>query len=285
MSNEPKRHHYIPQFFSKAWLSDNHLKMVDKNAPGKVITVSTKNFGLGNKLYKLNSQIESEFITPFIDNLAPSINDAKTKSWSELSQKVKNDFYKFIILLDARNPNSISSMQQALIPLKEKFICLLKKNFSINENVMKEIDSGLDNGVLVFMMIAIQEANIMESDIDIKIKDGVIKDTIKFCFRLMDLARNYLPKSFYIDDFDKYIVVNEFNCLERMLITSDRAISRKGCYDKEFTLLFNISPEKGYFISNEKDIIKSYNKLPHLEKIKYFNQSIEKFSTKYIICP
>lgn len=285
MSNEPKRHHYIPQFFSKAWEDDhNVLHMVDKSNKEKIIKVTTKNFGLEQNLYKLNSQIESLFITPFIDNLHNSISLGRENSWDNLSQSIKNDIYKFIILLDARNPKSINDINLSILSCKSKFLNLLKSTHNLENKILKEIECGLDNGVLIFLMIAMQEIGITADDLETNIQDGIIKDTIKLCLELLSLKSN-LIYPFCINGFDKNIFVDEVICKENNLITSDRAISKRGIYSKKFTLVFNISPQKGYFISNEPNIICLYKKMNNFERINYFNQAIEKFATRFIIYP
>ena len=281
--SKPKRHHYIPQFFSKDWRDEKgYLSMFDKNDEDRPIKVKTENFGLEKNLYKLNSEIESLFITPFIDNLSSSIKEVKTRKWCELSEKVKNDFFKFIILLDARNPISINSIIEGVKPYKKNLLKILNEKFSISEKINNEISSGLDNGVLIFMMIAMQEIGIKEEDLN-KVNNKDMREVSMFCFKLVELANYYLPKSYYFDRFYESFYVDEFICEKNRLITSDRGISRKGAYDKNFTLLISVSPSKGYFISNEKGIIDNYNRCNSDDKVIFFNDSIKKFSTKFII--
>jgi hypothetical protein len=261
MNKPPKRHHYVPQFFLKAWGNDPHVYNVSQK---RWFQPSTANIALENNLYILSNEIESSFITPYIDGFDSDIKFAQNNQWKDLSVTQKEYIYKFIILLDARNPNSIKQMKDGCKP----FIPQLEKILNTKDSFEKSILDGAKNGVLILVLTAIHELGLNNF-----IQSGKSASTFKKLQILINILQkcNNWPLS-YLDFFkNKDVFFDEFIISDENFLCSNSPVFRHGKYDEKFTVAINLSPLKAYFISNENKLIEAYKKMNHIGKIDFFN--------------
>ncbi len=261
MNKPPARHHYVPQFFLKAWGNDPHAYNVSQK---RWFQTSTANIALENNLYVLSDEIESSFITPYIDGFNSDIRFAQNNQWKDLSVIQKDYIYKFIILLDARNPNSIKQMKDGCKP----FIPQLEKILNTNNSFEKNILNGAKNGVLILVLTAIHELGLNNF-----IQSGKSASTFGKLQTLMKFLQqnNNWPLSYLSSLKNKSVFFDEFIISDESLLCSNSPVFRHGEYDKKFTVAINLSPSKAYFISNEDNLIEKYNNMNYIEKINFFN--------------
>lgn len=298
MSNnqkEPIKHHYVPRAFLKAWANeDNRVNWenIEKNINNKN---KIDSIFYEKNLYKLATSLESDFITPFIDNkLFPSFKKLRENNWHSLSNKDKTNIIKYIITLSARNPKSIQAMQKA--PISEEYSHMLNTGFSdfihLNENQRKEIIDGFASGNLFFMGIMIDELEL--SDIEINsVKNQTHKEVFLLFKNLITLSKKLQTytssySSIILKNINN-IVVREF-CIESpKLITSNypviiNGISPNKIDEVSFFIMMNISPQKGILFTLNREIISEFDKLLNNEDLlsTSLNEVIRKYSTQIV---
>lgn len=99
MSN-PVKHHFIPQFHLRNWQNQEGRICCFRKQGDRFDLVVPKNLANQNNLYKFDSEIESVFITPFIDRqFNPLINKARDYPLKSLARNEKIKIIQFILLL------------------------------------------------------------------------------------------------------------------------------------------------------------------------------------------
>lgn len=118
--SDPKKHHYIPQFYLSSWKrSDEKIcayKWVGKNL--KTVWISPKNTGYEHELYSIESSLsseksflESEFLSPLDSEAAPIYRKlVEAAEWS-LSEDERSRWVRFIMSLHTRDPETIQYMR------------------------------------------------------------------------------------------------------------------------------------------------------------------------------
>lgn len=282
-SKEPIKHHYIPRAFLKAWADENnrvHWKNIEKNieSDNDIYTIFYK-----KNLYKLATSLETDFVTPFIDNkLFPYFRKLLNNSWCNLDFNTKANVIRYFLSLSARNPRSIEKMRDAPIPESYQRILEngLDKYLSIGEDVKKEIIDGFYNGNLFFMGILLDELELEYHDFE-NIHNQLHKEVFIIFRTLIDAAKVFMT---YTRSYSSYILerldgfcVREFVTKSNKLITSNNPIkindiNPNGIGDN-FFLLTNISPRKAILFTNSKEIEFAYDRMQGNEDelVNFFN--------------
>jgi hypothetical protein len=271
VNGPPRRHHYVPQFFSKAWginpQNSKNVKLKVITADNREITVNTKDIFLERDLYQLDNEIEESFITPYIDSLDNSIQKIRQHPWSTLSDVDKQNVLKFLLLLDARSPDSIRDMKQGC----ELYIEKCREIFQgvLNDDFVKAFLAGVENGVLILVLTAIDEIGL--DDFKKSKNKSHIFERIK---NLIDACKKSgLWVNKYIDNLKKARIF-EFETIDKQLLSCNSPVYRHGKYDKDFSIAVNLSPTKALFISNEDNLIRPYLGLDNQGKIDFFNKMV-----------
>lgn len=111
MSN-PVKHHFIPQFHLRNWQNLEGRICCFRKQGDRFDLVVPKNLVNQNNLYKFDSEIESLFITPFIDRqFNPLINKARDYPLKSLARNEKIKIIQFILLLHLKNPIEIKKLK------------------------------------------------------------------------------------------------------------------------------------------------------------------------------
>lgn len=281
--NPPKKHHYVPQFFLKPWLTNGMLSCYIIKED-KTFKSPTRKTALENNLYMFDGdEIESQFLSPFIDNLLDNdVIKVRNKSWKDLSSRTKSNFFKFLVLLDARNPQSLKSISSGYEEIKNKV-------------ELTKIEDGfedlINNEHYVFLCIAIHELNL-------KVKKPLPEENNVFKTSLYNM---YMKISSLIDDnelfpsFQSILIKKNLHCLEINIerdrfVTSTVPVRKMGNYNGNYLTNVNISPRKSLIFSNNIDYINKFVDLTTEQKINeinYFNinKMPNSFQPERIILP
>lgn len=267
--SEPKKHHYVPQFFMKPWFLKGNPLCYNTETEKEFHPSTTKKLGLENNLYTFREfEIESGFISKYIDGpLHKSVEEVvkKTNKWDNLSDKVKTDFLKFLILLDARHPQSIVSMLNAneSIPNKLDFSNLPSKYVALLEDF-------LEDDMCIFICIVIHELELDKIE-ETKNKDFVA--TLKFIQSYLAGLNetNQLFPNFLSCFLKNDVICVEILSEEDVFVTSSSPVRRMGSYDKKFLVVLNLSPNKSIIFSNCQKMVDSVTNNNHKEIINNIN--------------
>jgi len=115
-------HHYIPQFFLKAWGDASGAVTVYSRRNGRVVTSSRRPRGTAfeENLYSLalirpegRHVIEGGFMTPGIDTPAAEIvRKMLSGDFAQLGANERSDFARFLLSLRARHPDAIAMIRE-----------------------------------------------------------------------------------------------------------------------------------------------------------------------------
>ncbi|WP_131668214.1 DUF4238 domain-containing protein [Psychrobacter pygoscelis] len=266
--NIPKRHHFVPQFFMKPWFLEGNPKCENTKEKKIFYPSSPSQLGLKKHLYKFGDlEIESQFITPYIDNplheSVIKVTDPKNK-WDMLPYKVKEDFFKFLLLLDARQPASIESMKKVYKGMMNDF------DFSKlpDKHLLKEF---LNNDMCAFICIAIHELELHDFDQTKNKEFKLMLNYIKVYLNKLEdngsLFPNFLSKLLGSDNMCKEIVSKE-----NVFITSISPVRRMGAYDSKFLTVLSLSPNKCIIFSNSSKMIDAITNHDKDQVIKNINE-------------
>lgn len=273
--NVPKHHHFVPQFFLESWAKKTMKKKQEVNLlncyntkDNREFPGSTRNVCEEINLYTfVNSEIETLFINPYIDGpLQKYVNDVIDKSWSELNYSSREGFFKFLLLLDVRNPNSLKSMAEAYSSIKDKL------DFSKSDG---DAEILIKDDMFGFICIAIHELELNNFE---DTKNSYIKKALEDIQK--SIAETESSKLLF-SSFLTYLLNPEAICKEiisntNVFVTSTSPVRRFGRYDKEFLVILNVSPKKSLLFSNKKEMIDAItdcSKEEVIEKINHLNKS------------
>src|SRR5262249_15309640 len=120
--NEPRRHHYIPQFYLSNWCNADGDLWSYHRIPTKLIInkVRPKSAGYEKELYTLAHlpaearQSVEKYVTADVDNRAATALQKMTKSKSAegLTGKDRLGWAQFIVSLPIRNPDAVADIKQ-----------------------------------------------------------------------------------------------------------------------------------------------------------------------------
>lgn len=272
--SKPIRHHYVPQFLMKHWFHNGNPTCHNTEEDTTFNPASPQKLGLEKNLYTFNGfEIESQFITPYIDNpLHKSVEELVNKKWNELTPIFQENFLKFLLLLDARQPQSLKSMAKAYNSTPDKFSLI---NFDNNidtliESFLKDkmyslslkpiIKNFLNDEMSSFILIAIHELELISFE---KTHDSEgFKQTLEFFqIYLKELEKNgKLFPSFLSCLLNYDVVCREIISDTDVFVMSTSPVRRIGSYDKQFLVVLNISPRKSILFSNVQDMIDKITK-------------------------
>lgn len=268
MTKPAKKHHYVPQFYLKNWVDNNDTLIWQRTNKKTGNTTSTRTICFENLLYK---DLEESFITPYIDKLLyPAFEKVCSESFYNLDDITKMDFFRFVILLDARNPLSLKSMKPAFNQFKNPLLTLFKE-FDIH------LSEKHENEILAFILIAMSELNLPDFD---KTKDITHREDFTKYHDLIYSAysKGYLPPPYHqiLNKDDVFIMEIISN---NDYITSSIPIRRIGDYNKEFAVFLPVSPLKTIIISNNRKILEETKKVSPSDMTHFLNMlHIQKLS-------
>lgn len=250
--SKPKRHHYVPQFLMKYWFQNGNPTCHNTEENTTFNPATPKKLGLEKNLYTFNGfEIESQFITPYIDNpLHESVEELINKKWNELPPTSQEKFLKFLLLLDARQPQALKSIAETYTSIPDKFNSIdLDSDISvITKDFLKDEMSG-------FIMIAIHELEL--SNFNKTDNSKGFQQTLKY-------IQNYIQELEKIGklfpSFLSYLLSSDVICKEvisdkDVFVMSTSPVRRFGSYDKKFLVILNISPKKSIIFSNDQDMV------------------------------
>ena len=139
--NEPRKHHYIPQFYLRNWADSDGRVICYKRVPtGRLVhdQVAPKSTGYEEDLYTLDhlpagirQAIETYITADVDDRAAKSLQEmVKTKGVRTLTPEQRLSWSQFIVSLPIRNPEAVadiketatkSGMEKACEEAKRKF--------------------------------------------------------------------------------------------------------------------------------------------------------------------
>lgn len=276
-SNKPRKHHYVPQFFLKAWnVTENpnkvQLSVQDKKGDKRFKT-NPENLFQERDLYSLDNEIESSFITPYIDSLSDSIHKIRQQPWETLTDCEKEHVLKFLLLLDARNPVSINKMREGCKPHVERCKEILKDELNQADKFATAFVKGVENGVLILVLTAIDEIGLSDfKDSKDKVTFNKIKSLIDEC-KSSDIWQN----SYISNIMSRKTEIIEFEIKDKKLLSCNTPLYRVGDYANSFTMIINISPTKALFISNDNNLTRIYKAIS--SKIHFFNRVVLQINT------
>lgn len=266
--SKPIKHHFIPQFYLKYWQNIDSRICCYRKANNRFDLMNPKNAALQKNLYKFESEIESIFITPFIDNkFSPIINKAKQNPLESLTRNDKFNIIKFIMLLHLRNPIEI-----------QKLVSYQNNNFLnhpafeywksiFGKDIYHEFEQGYLNGILLMVGLAMKEIDFSKNDLQ-KIKKH------KEIFYLSYITNLISQESWSSEIINKYnskqLLFKEYHFDEKVLITSNIPVyfgKPKGF----LTILFNISPQRTYVLTENKQLITKINDYKYDDMVNFFN--------------
>lgn len=260
----PRKHHFVPQFFLKSWGDDKGKFLCYRKINNRIDPASTKNIAYQKDLYKIETEIESSFVTPFIDSrFASVVKKAQETPFDSLTRKEKFEIIRFIMLSHLRNPNEIDKI----------------KSYQNDDNILKEIkqivgreefekdESGFLNDMIAFVGLAMKEIGFSVDDLD---KIGKNKRLFEFIYgaginSLMswsdELIEKYNDRKLYFESFD-------FD--EPFLFTSNLPVyfGKPGGY---LIVVFSISPYRCYVLSERIKFINDLKEKSCNDMIDFFN--------------
>lgn len=145
MSN-PKRHHYLPQFYLEGFCNDEGGLWVYNDKDNSIKNLTPINTALitnyytlededGNKIYELEKMLaEIEGATH------PVINKLSNKE--QINQEEKEVLALFIALLQSRTPGSIEKLRAMTEPLMEWMVKRYTENEAFLEHIISQAEEG-----------------------------------------------------------------------------------------------------------------------------------------------
>lgn len=289
----PRKHHFAPQFFLKSWGDEKGKFLCYRKINNRIDPASTKNIAYQNDLYKFKTEIESSFITPFIDSrFASVVKKAQEIPLQDLTENEKIGVIRFLMTLHLRNPDEMEKIVENIQHQDNDGSNIKEvKNIleAFHENVLKEMSNvlgeadykeyevGYRKGMVHFVGLLMKEIGFSEQDLE-KIKDSR-KDLYCEIYR----ATKFMSLESYTDELFSMMKSNdlhwvEINVGDNLFITSDVPVifsdrvkkinSSEGCR----TLLCNISPTKSYLLTGDKDLRNLIEKTScDLEKSRFLN--------------
>lgn len=273
--NVPKHHHFVPQFFLESWAKKTMKKKQEvyllngyNTKDSREFPGSTRNVCEEIDLYTfVNSEIETLFINPYVDSpLQKYVNDVVDKSWNELNYSSREGFFKFLLLLDARNPNSLNSIAEAYSSIQDKL------DFSKSNG---DAEILIKDGMFGFICIAIHELELKNFE---DTKNTYIKkalEDIQISIAETESSKLLFPK-FLTYLLNPRVICKEVISNTNFFVTSTSPVRRFGRYDKEFLVVLNVSPKKSLLFSNKKEMIDAItagSKEEVIEKINHLNKN------------
>lgn len=266
MSN-PIKHHFVPQFYLKNWQNDDGKIYCLRKNKGKPHPVYPKSVSFKNNLYKFASEIETVFITPFIDDrFSHVVNKARQNPLESLTRNEKFELIIFIILMHLRNPIEVKKIQS----YQKDFELNILNDWgeTIGEAEFNEFKQGYEEGMIIMVGLAMREIKFTKEDLNrIKRNKNLFEQIYNFSLLSQESWSNEI--------FDKYkskkILFCEYNFERPELLTSSSPVYF-GKPNELLTIIFNITPKKGYIITENKNLIREFNNYSNEEKICFLNQ-------------
>lgn len=120
--NEPKKHHYIPQFYLSGWCASDGRVVYYRRVPGRVVEgrIAPRSTGFEENLYTLahlhesvRQAVETE-VTADVDNRASVALRKMTaaRSAQTLTPDERRAWSQFIVSLPIRNPEAVADIKQ-----------------------------------------------------------------------------------------------------------------------------------------------------------------------------
>ncbi len=234
MSNPPRNHHFIPQYFLKAWQHTEGRIFRYQRLPAtgamEIKSVSIKHTASIKDLYRIDFpdggfEIESSHITPLIDQVGHKIIEkARRCSVSEWKMSDRRQLAATLTLQEARLPSVLDVMD--VRPDLEFSRRKMKAELHCSHEAVDEVINYLQaSDSLGGMSLALFARNETSPFIDQPFSDGLAQS----------LFREY-----------SY----EASCL----LCSDYPTSRWGDYLKDLLFIVAISPRKALVFSNNPAI-------------------------------
>lgn len=251
MSN-PVKHHFVPQFYLRNWQNQEGRICCFRKQSNRFDLVVPKNLANQNNLYKFDSEIESVFITPFIDNyFSPLINKARDYPLESLTRNEKIKIIQFILLLHLRNPIEIKKLKsyQDELFLKNKIFNQLEDD--IGKDDFFEFEQGYLRGLVTMVGLAMKEIGFCEDDLEkIKKHKNLFAYLYKRGLQSQESWSNEIIKKYKEGE----IFIKEYKFNEPALIISNIPVYF-GKPEGFLTIIFNVSPCKSYIITENRKII------------------------------
>lgn len=268
--SKPIKHHFSPQFYLKNWNNNDEKICCFRKINNKFTLVSAKNISYEKNLYTFENEIESIFITPFIDNrFSILVNKAKEFPIESLTKSEKFELIKFIIIMHLRNPIEIKKIKsyQKEMDILENYIVEEWKKI-MEEDDFDEFEKGYIKGIITMVGLSMKEIDFSKNDLE-KIKKN--KNLFEFLYKTSLLSQ----QSWSAEIINKYKAKKIFFC-EYLLNEPELLTSNSPVYFGKpngfLTIMFNISPKKGYIITEDKNFIKEFNDYNHEKKVCFLNQ-------------
>lgn len=243
--NIPKNHHYVPQHFLKSWTTDGkHTNRYKRNPHNNLVDfrrgVGIAKLASRDHLYVVDdgntrAEFETSIVTTLLDTPGALVVDKVRRSGTcSLSKEELSVFARYVVMLEARNPRTISQMalshedMDRIVASQPQSIGT-QSTFRAIANKIMSLDTGkLSSGLIM--------ANDME-----------------FALRLAAS-----PKL-------------EVNTEEAELISSSYPVGRIGRYDTKFLVTLAISPRVGLIWCTMPELFQEMSTLTTSQQAAFIN--------------
>lgn len=234
MSNPPRNHHFIPQYFLKAWQHAEgkifRYRRLTSSGAMEIKSVAIKRTASIQDLYRIDFldggfEVESSHITPLIDEVGHKvIKKARGSSVQSWDLPARRQLAYTLSSLEARHPDILKVMdvRLALEFLRQKIKD--EQNFS-HKSVDELIDYFKSSDSLGVMSLVLLTQNELLPLIAQPFSDGLLHASMR-----------------------------EYSYEQSCLLCSDYPTSRWGHYLKDLLFIIAISPAKALIFSNNPAI-------------------------------
>lgn len=235
MSNPPRNHQFIPQYFLKAWQHAEgkifRYRRLPSSGAMEIKSVAIKRTASIQDLYRINFpdggfEVESSHVTPLIDEAGHKIiKKARGSSVQNWEIPDRRQLANTLTSLEARHPDILKVMdvRSALDPLRQKIKA--EKHFS-HKSVDELIDYFKGSDSLGVISLVLHTQNELLPLIAQPFSDGLLQASMR-----------------------------EYSYERSCLLCSDYPTSRWGDYLKDLLFIIAISPDKALVFSNNPAIV------------------------------
>jgi|JYMV01.1.fsa_nt_gi Protein of unknown function (DUF4238) len=243
MSNPPRNHHFIPQYFLKAWQHAEgrifRYRRLPFSGAMEIKSVAIKRTASIKDLYYINFpdggfEVESSHVTPLIDEAGHKVIErARGSSVQKWDTADRRQLANTLTSLEARHPDILKAMdvRSALEPLRQKIKAEHQLSHKSVDELIDYFKASRSLGVLSLILFAQNE---LLSLIAQPFSDGLLRASMR-----------------------------EYSYEHSCLLCSDYPTSRWGDYLKDLLFIIAISPSKALVFSNNPSIVAFDRLKPH----------------------